>query len=444
MTIRNYSEDEFQEVLYGHLSPSEPISNVQLLKGRERTLRQIRQALLSPGRHVFIYGDRGVGKTSLAQTAATLYQSSDAHPITLSCSAPFYQLVRDLIARCNAPTGAAGAVSPRRTKVKVGFPLLGGEREYEHAGGAAPELHSINEAILALRPALERHSKTPVVIFDEFDLISDDSDKRLFADFIKQVSDQRIPVKLIFTGIGRSITDLLTVHNSAVRYLENIPLERLDYSARIEIISSCADALGVDVGRDTTIRISLVSDGFPHYVHLIGEKLFWVLFNKDEIVDRAMATDYIRAINDAVESIQAFLQDAYNRATRKYTDDYEEILWAAADAPQLERSSSQIFQSYKRILRSLPKERWRRDEKSIAARWFSGDKDEEELRKRFNGRINRLKTAAHGAILIGTRAGWYEYRENIVRGYVRLRAERTGVPLEVDHPLLGSRFRDAR
>ena len=192
-----------------------------------------------------------------------------------------------------------------------------------------------------------------MVIFDEFDLVTDEEDKRLFADFVKQVSDQRLPVKLIFTGIGRSITDLLTVHNSIVRYLENIRLERLDYSARMEIVSTAAEALGVEVGRDTSMRISQVSDGFPHYVHLICEKMFWILFNKQEIVDRATAGDYVQAIHNAAESIQAFLQEAYNHATRKYTNDYEEILWAVADSPLLERPSSQIFQSYKRILGSL-------------------------------------------------------------------------------------------
>ena len=440
MAIRKYTEDEFQEILYSYLSPSEPISSVQLLKGRTRTLRQIRQALLSPGRHVFIFGDRGVGKTSLAQTAATLYQSSDAHPIILSCGAPFYQLIRDLISQCNARTRTTAPITARKTKIKVGIPGLGAEREYEHNSDGVPDIHSVNQAISAVRSALERHSRLPVVILDEFDLVSDETDKRLFADFVKQVSDQRIPLKLIFTGIGRSITDLLTVHNSMVRYLENIRLERLDYSARMEIISACGDALGVEVGRDTIIRIGQVSDGFPHYVHLIGEKLFWILFNKENVVNHAIANDYVEAIRDAAESIQAFLQEAYNHATRKYTNDYEEILWAAADAPQLERPSSQIFQSYRRILSSLPQVRRSKDEKSIAAQWFSSDKDEEELRKKFNGRINRLKTTAHGSILIGTRAGWYEFRENIVRGYVRLTAEKAGVPLEVDHPLLGRKF----
>ena len=33
---------------------------------------------------------------------------------------------------------------------------------------------------------------------------------------------------MIFTGIGRSISDLLKIHNSTARYLETIELQRLD------------------------------------------------------------------------------------------------------------------------------------------------------------------------------------------------------------------------
>jgi hypothetical protein len=35
----------------------------------------------------------------------------------------------------------------------------------------------------------------------------------IFADLIKQISGQGIRVKMIFTGIGRSISDLMKVHN---------------------------------------------------------------------------------------------------------------------------------------------------------------------------------------------------------------------------------------
>jgi hypothetical protein len=55
-------------------------------------------------------------------------------------------------------------------------------------------------------------------------------------------------------------------------------------------------------------------------------------------------------------------------------------------------------------------------------------------RNRFNQRINSLKQASHAHILTGTRQGWYEFTEKMIRGYVRLRAELANVILEVDHP----------
>jgi hypothetical protein len=50
----------------------------------------------------------------------------------------------------------------------------------------------------------------------------------------------------------------------------------------------------------------------------------------------------------------------------------------------------------------------------------------------FSNRLNRLKTERHGQIIVGRGAGWYEFRENIVRGYVRLRAENEGIQLGVE------------
>jgi hypothetical protein len=50
--------------------PSSPVREAGRLYGRDEQLEEVQRALLSPGQSVFIFGDRGVGKTSLAQTAA--------------------------------------------------------------------------------------------------------------------------------------------------------------------------------------------------------------------------------------------------------------------------------------------------------------------------------------------------------------------------------------
>jgi hypothetical protein len=44
--------------------------------------------------------------------------------------------------------------------------------------------------------------------------------------------------------------------------------------------------------------------------------------------------------------------------------------------------------------------------------------------------MNRLKLEPYAEILRGSRAGWYEYREKIVRGYARLRAAQSNIQLE--------------
>ena len=46
-------------------SPASPIKKVDLFSGREHNLDRVIDAIFSAGQHCMIYGERGVGKTSL-------------------------------------------------------------------------------------------------------------------------------------------------------------------------------------------------------------------------------------------------------------------------------------------------------------------------------------------------------------------------------------------
>jgi hypothetical protein len=82
-----------------------------------------------------------------------------------------------------------------------------------------------------------------------------------------------------------------------------------------------------------------------------------------------------------------------------------------ADKHSLRRQTTEIYEkSY------LPIMSERHSHKTLSKRVFSD-------------RLNKLKTIRHGEIVIPKGAGWYEFKENIVRGYVRLRAEKEGVHL---------------
>ena len=51
-------------------SPGAPIKEQQMFAGREAEARTLVDAVLQRGRHAIVYGERGVGKTSLANTFA--------------------------------------------------------------------------------------------------------------------------------------------------------------------------------------------------------------------------------------------------------------------------------------------------------------------------------------------------------------------------------------
>ena len=59
------TRDEFLTIRNAFLTSAQPIQSPEHLKGRTRALQALQDSLTSPGRHAFIYGYRGVGKSSL-------------------------------------------------------------------------------------------------------------------------------------------------------------------------------------------------------------------------------------------------------------------------------------------------------------------------------------------------------------------------------------------
>ena len=129
-----------------------------------------------------------------------------------------------------------------------------------------------------LAHAARQHSKQPVDVIDEFERLKEDRERALFADLIKQVSDQAMPFKPIFLRRCLSLGELLDAHHSCYRYLVNVELERLPAPPRYEIINEAANAVGVQIEASSQFRISAISDGLPRYVHLITEKLLGKFF----------------------------------------------------------------------------------------------------------------------------------------------------------------------
>lgn len=413
MAIAGFDKHQFGTRLNEVLFASQPIQSVEHLFGRQQELDRIEKALFAAGRHIFVHGDRGVGKSSLAATAANQYQSAESAYIDVGCSPD--ATLKSIVA--NIAYRAIHASRLRKTKfnasmsVELRFLKAALTRETTQAN-LHDEIVSLADAVDVLREAAGLHSERPIAVLDEFDRISDTNERAAFADLIKQMGDKKVPLKLIFTGVGKSLDQLLGAHQSAIRQLEGIELPKLSWDARWDIVLAATSTFGISIDKEIYIRIAAVCDGYPYYAHFITEKMLWCAFGDPNVVSDIKWEHYHAGLRDAIESISAELKRPYQEAVNKRSGEYEEVLWATADSEYLERFMKQMYSSYEYIMNQ------RRS--SLALNY-----------EKFCARIRKLRDASYGAILINdpSNPGLYTYREKMLRGYVRMQAEAHGIEL---------------
>jgi Cdc6-like AAA superfamily ATPase len=256
--IRGLTEERFARLMAEHFTPAQPISKIEHLFGRDKKNREIQRAFASPGKHVFVFGDRGVGKTSLAKTAAAVRANCDVKLVPfVSCDqgSSFYDTCGNIfreILRVNPKLLDNLKVE---ANIDVWFFKLSGSKQVgsDSTTGTATTVHEVADRLRQLTRSLTEC----LVVIDEFDQIASQVDRKLFADLIKQVSDREIPVRFVITGIGRSLEELIGVHLSTDRYLAPIALEPIPHDARWQIIDGAAAAMGISIprvlGRSATV-----------------------------------------------------------------------------------------------------------------------------------------------------------------------------------------------
>ncbi|WP_338928930.1 ATP-binding protein [Roseomonas mucosa] len=147
--IPGIEREKFEAELRRTLSPSAPIKSPEMLRGRERNLEQIRRAFVQMGRHIFIYGDRGVGKTSLALTAAYEHESAHREPLMLTCRGTFFDIARDLLHGL-ADKNAFFAKSSKNQEFSL-LSVIGAKAVKSGEDVKIGDLRSINEIVATIR-----------------------------------------------------------------------------------------------------------------------------------------------------------------------------------------------------------------------------------------------------------------------------------------------------
>ena len=234
-------------------TPTAPIKSHDLFAGRTLQVQKVLGAVFQRGEHAILYGERGVGKTSLVNTLfdlLVLMGKSNYQTARVQCA---HGMTFESIWR--------GALRKLITKDEHGEQI-----ELDHMLDG-----EVNSS--AILHAFEFMDDPSVVIMDELDRIDDPATKKLLADTIKTLSDNSIETTLILVGVADSVDSLINEHRSIVRNLKEIRLPRMSTGELLEIIDrGLKHCEGLAIDPTVRERIADYSQGLPEYTHRLAQE----------------------------------------------------------------------------------------------------------------------------------------------------------------------------
>ena len=282
-------------------SPAAPVNKLNLFAGRLKEIRLITEAVGTRGRHAIMYGDRGVGKTSLATVLKELYSETESHRIVkVNCvqTDTFNNLWRKALATIPYiwepnPATANGVESIETTLDR-----------YLDAQSGPGEVRN-------LLAHVSQEDSELIVVFDEFDRLGG-SERALFPDTIKDLSDHSVSTTLVLVGVANDVVELIEEHVSISRCVTQIKMPPMDPDELSDIISKALAALAMTIEDEANWLIVTLSQGLPHYTHLLGQESA-----QNALQDKRLTItmrDVEVAIKRAIEKTEHTTRNAYQLA----------------------------------------------------------------------------------------------------------------------------------
>jgi Cdc6-like AAA superfamily ATPase len=304
--------------------PAAPIDRRGLFSGRQDEIAELYSVIAQPGQHAVIYGERGVGKTSLAVVVAELLRGSNILVARATCDSSdnFSTVWRKALSEIavSRTTEAIGFGSSTTESSIPGAGLLG-------AGDVTP--HAVQRALGAIG------EQQPIaVIFDEFDRlgVAEGKDRAIFADTIKTLSDRVAPATIVIVGVADDVGELIREHASVERALVQIRMPRMSREELAEIATKGVESARMRIAKAPVARITALSQGLPHYTHLLTQLAAQSALNerRDDIAMR----DVEAAVSRAIDRAQQSVTEAYYRATAGDGGGRRRVLLACALADE--------------------------------------------------------------------------------------------------------------
>jgi len=289
-------------------TPGKPVDNLDLLAGREKQISKVLEAVFSPGQHAAIYGERGVGKSSLANLIYDMVFAAGKEtfiPVRINCSAiiSFNEIWREIFKQ-------------------VHLHSVRGDSMLEDQVSDTPNSEEI-------RQIFDQASNPSIVVIDEFDRV-DEITAAAMSDTIKTLSDRGTDTTLVIVGVADKVEQLIHEHLSIDRALLQIPMPRMSRDELIAVVTKGMVRLPeLSIQEGLARRMADISKGLPHFTHLLAKHSALSAINDGR--RRIVRKDYENALKTATEDKSQTLGQAYLTATHSPRETiFEEVLLACA------------------------------------------------------------------------------------------------------------------
>lgn len=383
--------------------PHAPIELPDFFAGRTRHIERLEGEISAPGRHVAIFGERGVGKTSLAQLAYFFLRrdEEETHFVRCQKASTFDTIFASVLASAGIELILNGVESEgeRHGSISVGPLGLGGtqraRRSYRRlAAGRRIEPQQL------LTCFGEREG---LIVIDEYDRVGDPGTHTRVAELIKHFSDARSKTKIIMVGVAETLSQLIGEHESLSRSLAQIKLDRMSDDELRDIITRGENHVRLSFEETVKNRTVRLADGFPYFVHLLcrhaSRVAGRVLRGRPDGHPIVAEQEYREGLREALENAEHSLADQYERAvitTRRRSEKYELILWAMALSSTPEVQVQDIARN---------------------AAFFT--KGEPNVASAFSWNLGELSTEKRGNVLEKVHVGYYRFSNPLMRPYIR-------------------------
>lgn len=276
-------------------TPSQPVSDISMFAGRGAILTRLICAIEDQQLHAIIYGERGIGKTSLLRVLSRLADDAKYIVCYTSCGegTSFSDMIRSMAQ--SIPLLFHAGYDPAESEIERGRTMA----DLLPPGEVTP--HQVSELFAQL-------SATRVlIILDEFDRSPRGAFRRTMAELMKNLSDRSTRVQVVVAGVADNLSELIEHIPSIRRNILGLQVPNMTLGEVSQLIELGSGSCGLQYRQDAIDLVAHVSLGLPYIASLLSQHAgIAALDRKATSVERA---DVAQALDVAVEETRQRLSE---------------------------------------------------------------------------------------------------------------------------------------